>query len=134
MLALGVRVNMFNFAAVLPASYTITISANGFRSWEERSIVMTQGNNLNVPNIKLEVGSSKQEIQVVGNEVTVPTDTGAVSHTLNEQMITELAIQGRDAAELMKMMTDAGIKVLDGTAYERDGIGFLFKCRFNNRI
>src|SRR5580700_400458 len=99
---------IFNFAAVLPATYTVTISANGFRSWEERSIVMTQGNNLNVPNIKLEVGSSKQEIQVVGNEVTVPTDTGAVSHTLNEQMITELAIQGRDAAELMKIMPGMG--------------------------
>lgn len=27
-------------------------------------------------------------------------------------------------AELMKMMTAEGIKVLDGTAYERDGIGF----------
>ena len=28
------------------------------------------------------------------------------------------------AAELMKMMTDEGVKVLDGTAYERDGVGF----------
>jgi Icc-related predicted phosphoesterase len=27
-------------------------------------------------------------------------------------------------AELTRMMTAAGIKVLDGTAYERDGIGF----------
>src|SRR3954468_6101499 len=26
--------------------------------------------------------------------------------------------------ELMKLMTDEGIKVLDGTAYERDGVGF----------
>jgi Icc-related predicted phosphoesterase len=26
--------------------------------------------------------------------------------------------------ELMRMMTSAGIKVLDGTAYERDGVGF----------
>lgn len=26
--------------------------------------------------------------------------------------------------ELMKMMTEQGIKVLDGTAYERDGVGF----------
>src|SRR5580700_1296884 len=99
---------VFNFAAVPPATYTVTISANGFRSWEQREITMTQGNNLNVPNIKLEVGSSKQEIQVVGNEVVVPTDTGAVSHTLNEQMITELAIQGRDAAELMKIMPGMG--------------------------
>jgi Icc-related predicted phosphoesterase len=28
------------------------------------------------------------------------------------------------AAELMKMMMEAGIKVLDGTAYEREGVGF----------
>lgn len=27
-------------------------------------------------------------------------------------------------AELMRMMTTAGIKVLDGSAYERDGVGF----------
>src|SRR5260370_13776446 len=26
--------------------------------------------------------------------------------------------------ELMKMMTDEGIKVLDGSSYERDGVGF----------
>ncbi len=28
------------------------------------------------------------------------------------------------ASELMKMMSDQGVKVLDGTAYERDGVGF----------
>lgn len=27
-------------------------------------------------------------------------------------------------AQLMRMMSEAGIKVLDGTAYERDGVGF----------
>jgi len=27
-------------------------------------------------------------------------------------------------SELIRMMTDAGIKLLDGTAYERDGVGF----------
>jgi len=99
---------VFNFAAVLPATYTVTISANGFRSWEERTITMTQGNNMNIPNIALQVGTSKQEVLVVGNEVTVPTDTGAVTNTLNETMITELAIQGRDAAELMKIMPGMG--------------------------
>ena len=98
----------FNFAAIPVGSYTVTISAKGFRSWEERTITMTQGNNLNIPSISLQVGSEKQEVMVVGNEVTVPTDTGAISHTLNEHMITELAIQGRDAAELMKIMPGMG--------------------------
>jgi hypothetical protein len=89
--------------------YTLTISADGFRTWEERGIAMTQGNNIGIPNIGLQVGSAKQEIDVVASgEVIVPTDTGAVTNTLNEHMITELAIQGRDAAELIKIMPGMG--------------------------
>jgi len=99
---------IFNFAAVLPATYTVNIEAAGFRPWEQRTIVLTQGGNLNIPQIALQVGTAKQEVFVVGNEVVVPTDTGAVTNTLNEQMITELAIQGRDAAELMKIMPGMG--------------------------
>jgi len=96
---------IFNFPSVYPGTYTLTISADGFRTWEEREIVLTQGGNLSIPNIALQVGTAKQEIDVVASgEVVVPTDTGAVTNTLNEKMITELAIQGRDAAELMKIM------------------------------
>src|SRR5271170_5490381 len=95
----------FSFAAVPVGAYTLTVSADGFRTWEERHIPMTQGGNIAVPNIALQVGSAKQEIDVVASgEVVVPTDTGAVVNTLNEHMVTELAIQGRDAAELMKIM------------------------------
>ena len=32
--------------------------------------------------------------------------------------------EGGKQAELMRMMSSSGIKVLDGTAYERDGVGF----------
>jgi hypothetical protein len=100
---------IFNFPSVYPGTYTLTISADGFRTWEERQIVLTQGGNLSIPNIALQVGTAKQEIDVVASgEVVVPTDTGAVTNTLNEHMITELAIQGRDAAELIKIMPGMG--------------------------
>src|SRR5579872_2816693 len=100
----------FHFAAVPPASYTLNIQAAGFRPWEEQKITIYQGNNVNIPNIALQVGMAKQEVEVVSSsEVVVPTDTGAVSNTLNEHMITELAIQGRDAAELMKIMPGMGM-------------------------
>ena len=36
----------------------------------------------------------------------------------------EIMTSRAELKELMQMMTDAGIKVLDGTAYERDGVGF----------
>src|SRR5579863_6863717 len=55
---------IFNFPSVYPGSYTLTISADGFRTWEERKIVLTQGGNLSIPNIALQVGTAKQEIDV----------------------------------------------------------------------
>ncbi len=100
----------FHFAAVPPATYTLNVSADGFRTWEARNMTLTQGNNVNVPNISMQIGTATQEINVVASdEVVVPTDTGQVSHTLNEHMVTELAIQGRDAAELMKIMPGMGM-------------------------
>jgi hypothetical protein len=100
----------FNFAAVQPATYSVTISANGFQSWEEKDIAFTQAANVTLPSIVLQVGNSKQQIEVISAaELPVPTDTGQVSQTLNEHMITELAIQGRDAAELIKIMPGMGM-------------------------
>src|SRR5579872_462089 len=100
----------FNFPAVQPGSYTLTISVAGFKTWEQRGITMTQGSNLTVPNISMEVSVAKEEVQVVSSsEVVVPQDTGQTTDTLNQHMVTELAIQGRDAAELMKIMPGMGM-------------------------
>lgn len=99
------RTGFFNFAAVQPANYTVTVTAAGFNAWEAKNIAFTQAANVSLPNIVLEVGTTKQQIEVVsGADAVVPSDTGQVSQTLNQHMITELAIQGRDAAELIKIM------------------------------
>ncbi|MGA2592482.1 MAG: carboxypeptidase regulatory-like domain-containing protein [Bryobacteraceae bacterium] len=100
----------FNFLAVQPATYNVTISAPGFTTWEEKDIEFTQAANVTLPNIALQVGTSKQEVEVVAaGDAAVPTDTGQSSQTLNTHMITDLAIQGRDAAELIKIMPGMGM-------------------------
>jgi len=100
----------FDFIAVQPATYNIEITAQGFTPWEEKGIAFSQAANVNLPNIVLQVGSTRQQVEVVSaNDVVVPTDTGQSSQTLNEHMITDLAIQGRDAAELIKIMPGMGM-------------------------
>jgi hypothetical protein len=95
----------FNFAAVQPGTFTITISAAGFKSWEEKGIALTQGASLTIPNISLEVGATSQNIEVVASaETVVPTDTGEVATTLNSTLVNELPLQGRDAGELIRIM------------------------------
>ncbi len=58
----------FSFAAVPPATYTILVTASGFNQWEERGVTMTQGAPLTVPNIALQVASTKSEVEVVAAE------------------------------------------------------------------
>ena len=95
----------FNFAAVQPGSYSVSVEAPGFRSWQEKGITVTQGASLTIPNIKLEVGATSQNVEVVtAAESVVPTDTGEVATTLNSALVDELPLQGRDAGELIKIM------------------------------
>jgi Icc-related predicted phosphoesterase len=59
-----------------------------------------------------------------------PTEMEPLLNTLVRLRIPTVAVLGNhdyeseQQAELMRMMTAEGIKVLDGSAYERDGVGF----------
>lgn len=99
----------FNFSAVPPGSYTVIVAATGFKGWQQKDIAVTQGASLTLPNIKLEVGPTTQNIEVVTSaEAVVPSDTGEVATTLNAALVNELPLQGRDAGELLRIMPGMG--------------------------
>lgn len=73
------------------------------------------------------------DVLVLGGDLTnfgTPQEMESLLNVLVRLRIPTVAVLGNHdyesgrASELMKMMTEGGIKVLDGTAYERDGIGF----------
>ncbi|MGA2580038.1 MAG: TonB-dependent receptor [Bryobacteraceae bacterium] len=100
----------FDFPSILPATYTVTVTAAGLQTYEETGITLTQGATLRLPTIVLQVQSTKQEVEVVaGADVVVPVDSGQASQTLNKTMIENISIAGRDAAELMKIMPGMGM-------------------------
>ena len=100
----------FSFPTVLPGSYTITISAPGLQSYQIEHIVVTQGAAVGIPTITLQVATTKEQIEIVASgDVAVPIDSPQASQTLNQNMITDLSIVGRDAAELMKIMPGMGM-------------------------
>jgi hypothetical protein len=96
---------IFSFPSVQPGSYTVNISFAGLQTAERRGIALTQGAVLTLGTIALEVATAMQEIQVVSaGDVIVPVDSGTISQTLNRQMVEDLSIVGRNAAELIKIM------------------------------
>jgi len=100
----------FDFPSILPATYTVTVTAAGLQTYEETGITLTQGATLRLPTIILQVQSTKQEVEVVaGADVVVPVDSGQASQTLNKNMIENISLAGRDAAELIKIMPGMGM-------------------------
>ena len=96
---------IFSFPTVLPGSYQVTVAAPGLQTYEMQHIIVTQGASVGIPTITLQVATTKEQIEIVASgESAVPIDSPQASQTLNQNMITDLSIVGRDAAELMKIM------------------------------
>lgn len=82
---------------------------------------------------KLEMVRQDADLLVLAGDLTNFGKTSEMEPLLNALVRLRLPIvavlgnhdyESGQEAELMKMMTDEGIKLLDGTAYERDGVGF----------
>ena len=100
----------FNITALQPGTYSVTVSAQGFTSWQQNNIVLNQGDNRTLPNIALQVGTATQQVEVVAAGASMaPVDTAEVSNTLNTEMVNQISLQGRDAGELLKIMPGMAI-------------------------
>jgi hypothetical protein len=100
----------FNLVSILPSTYTVTISASGFTTREQRGIVVYTDESRTLPNLVLNVAGEKMAVEVVAADASVVAlDTGENRTTLDQNMLSDLATQGRNAAELIKIMPGMGI-------------------------
>jgi hypothetical protein len=94
----------FTVTAVQPGSYSVTVEAAGFKTWQQTGIVFAQGDSRTLPSVKLDVGQVTETVEIkAGADVVIP-DTSEVSTTLNTQLVEDIPIVGRDAGELLKLM------------------------------
>src|ERR1039458_9278254 len=95
----------FSITALIPGTYTVTITAKGFATWEENNVLLNQGDSRTVPNIHMKIGSEATAVTVVsGADAEIPVDTAEISATLNNELVDSATLTGRNAAELIKMM------------------------------
>jgi len=95
----------FTFAAVPPATYTITVEKEGFKVWEAKEIVLNSADKRNVIGIKLEPGAKSETVVVeAAFEAITPTDSGEKSALINQQILQNVAIQGQNSAEFVKIL------------------------------
>jgi len=98
---------LYSFPALLPSSYTIKVAAKGFEPKSLTGLVLHAGDERSVPAFALTIGSETQTVTVEASGEMIPQDNGARSDVLSSKDIDNLALEGRDTTELLKVLPGA---------------------------
>jgi hypothetical protein len=104
----------FVFAAVPAGTYTVKVDLSGFQSVETRNIVLRLGEKRNLTALAMGVGGLTEQVAVTAQTELAPVSTGEKSATLTGEQIQNIAIVGRSAAELLKILP--GMAPSNGTS------------------
>lgn len=95
----------FSIPAIPAGTYTVTIEMPGFAKWQRTNIVLYAGDKINIPDIVLNVAGAAEEVTVsAAPDSVTPVDSGEKSAIITAKQIQNLAILGRSAVELLKIL------------------------------
>jgi len=120
----------FTFAAVPPGTYSVTVTKDGFSTWEAKSVVLNSADKRNVSGISLKPGAKTETVVVESADTQItPEDSGEKSTLINQHILQNVAIVGQNAAEFVKIMPGMAFTggVVNQSSYaasdERTGTG-----------
>jgi hypothetical protein len=90
-----------NFFKFLPV-YRLTVQMTGFRKFEQPGIQLL----VNTPataNVKLEIGTTSETIEVTGETTVVNTTDASIGNAFNENQIKALPMEGRNIPDLLSL-------------------------------
>jgi hypothetical protein len=86
--------------------YQVRVSETGFETWQSRPFPLRPGDRMSFTDIKLQIAQATEQITVEAdaNQAIKPLDTSERSDVITAKDLDTLAIQGRDATELIEML------------------------------
>jgi len=92
----------YEFPALAPGGYTLTVEKAGFRKFEQKSLQL----QVNLPatvNITLEIGTTSEVVEVSASAVTLNTTDASLGIAFNENQVKELPLEGRNVPDLLSL-------------------------------
>ena len=92
----------YEFLALPPGNYSLTVEMAGFRRYEQKSLQLL----VNVPttaNVVLEVGTTTETVEVSAQAVTLNTTDASLGNAFNENQVKQLPLEGRNVPDLLSL-------------------------------
>ena len=95
----------FNVTSLPPATYTVSVEATGFKKYvQDVTLLADQTRDLDV---HMQVGEATQQVTVEESSVQVNTVSQELSQVIESSRVTELPLNGRNAADLTLLVPGA---------------------------
>jgi hypothetical protein len=86
----------------LPGSYTLSVTAAGFKTHSRSGLVLRVGDILEL-NVELEVGAVSESISVTAEAPILETGSASLGQLVDNRMISEMPLSGRGVNYLMQL-------------------------------
>ncbi len=114
----------FEVLALPRGFYSVTVSAQGFATWQLASVELTVGEQKRVSPV-LQLGDVRQQVTIEAGVELVQTERASVETPIEEKQIRELPLNGRNPVELVALVPGMRFLSVGGLANEHtvQGVG-----------
>lgn len=92
----------YHFLALPPGSYTLTVEKAGFRRFQQTSLELLV-NVAVTSNVKMEVGSASEKVEVSAESETVNTADASLGNAFSEVQVKQLPLESRNVPDLLSL-------------------------------
>lgn len=96
-------------------TYVVTVTAGGFRAESHSGMVVNAG-SIAHSDFKLQIGSTKEIVEVTGAEAAVETESSQLSQIVSSAQVENLPLNGRNVYDLIQLAP--GAVNVNGTDFE----------------
>ena len=107
------------FSSLPIGRYSLSVAAQGFKTFTERDIVLHVNDNLNF-DAQLRVGAVTETVEVSASPTQVELTSAELSSTITGEQATQLPLNGRSFAQLLTLVP--GVAVDNGFSYDKKGL------------
>jgi hypothetical protein len=107
--------------------YNVKAEASGFKVAEQKGLVLNVGDRTRL-DFQMVLGASQETITVEANVVRVQSDSGEVSNVINEQQMSQIAVNGRSIYQLAALTPGASSQI---NGYVNTPVGGDAQVEFN---
>src|SRR5690348_1657208 len=98
------RSGNFVFASIQPGTFSITVTAAGFKQLDKRDLHLTASERLSAGTMQLEIGAATQTVTVTAEGTPVQSQSAERSALLDTNELQHLSTPGRDALALVRLL------------------------------